>query len=153
MAWSGSKAFAATGTDWFNRTTTLDANSNTIKVTNYNNSITPDNTVASANTAYNVGQWALANEVTSTGWPAGGLTLAGVSSGFATATYTFDANDRAGGATDTMTNVYGCLVFDATSAAVTNQGYCYNYFGGANSVVAGTFTIVFNAAGIWTGAY
>ncbi len=32
---------------------------------------------------------------------------------------------------------------------VGDQGVCYNYFGGAQSVTAGTFTIVWNANGIF----
>ena len=32
---------------------------------------------------------------------------------------------------------------------VADQGICYNYFGGANSVTLGTFTIVWNASGIF----
>jgi len=31
---------------------------------------------------------------------------------------------------------------------VAKQGVCYNYFGGAQSVTAGTFTIVWNVNGV-----
>jgi hypothetical protein len=84
-------------------------------------------------------------------WPAVGRDLAGVASGFASNVYTFDANDTASAdSTTDLTNVYGCLIYDDTLAApVADQGVCFNYFGGANSVVSGTFTVVWNASGIF----
>jgi hypothetical protein len=40
-------------------------------------------------------------------------------------------------------------VYDDTIATpVANQGLCYNYFGGTQSVTGGLFTIVWNASGI-----
>jgi len=149
MAWSNSKIFSAFVTDVLNNTTAMDMNSDTINVALYGTA-TPDQTVASASSAYNTGQWVTGNELTSTGWTAGGLGLAGVASGFATNVYTFDANDKSGGATDTITACFGVLIFDNTIAApVAKQGCCYNYLGGSNSVVAGTFTVVFNVSGIF----
>ena len=51
--------------------------------------------------------------------------------------------------TTTLTNAYGCLVYsDTRTTPVADQGICFNYFGGANSVTSGTFTIVWNASGI-----
>lgn len=153
MAWSNSKIFSAYITDVLNNTTAMDANSDTMKAALYNNSITPDQTVASANTAYNAGQWANTNEVSDgTDWDAGGEPLTGVTSGFSSNVYTFDAsNTPQSGTTCTLANVYGCLVYDDTIASpVADQGMCYNYFGGVNSVTAGTFTIVWNASGIFT---
>lgn len=149
---SSSKVFIAYITDIVNNTTAMDLNTDaSIKVALFGNSGTPDNTVASALTAYNTGQWTSGNEVTATGWTANGLALAGVTSASASATYTFDANDRAGGATDTVTNAYGVLVYDDTiTTPVADQGICYNAFGGANSVTSGTFTVVWNTSGIFT---
>jgi hypothetical protein len=117
----------------------------------YNNTPTPDQTVASANTAYNVGQWASAQEQSDgTNWDAGGEPLTSVTSGFSSNVYTFDAaNTPQSGASTTLANVYGCLVYDDTIATpVANQGMSYHYFGGAQSVTAGSFTIVWNASGI-----
>lgn len=151
MAWSASKIFSAFVTDVMNNTTAMDLNADTIKAALYGTTPTPDQTVASANSAYAVAQWVVGNELTSTGWPAGGNALASVTSGFASNVYTFDAADRAGGATDTITAAFGCLVYDDTIATpVADQGICYNYFGGSNSVTSGTFTIVWNASGIFT---
>ncbi len=151
MAWSNSKIFTAWVTDIANNTTAMDNNSDTSKAALYNNSITPDQTVASANTAYNAGQWANTNEVADgTEWDAGGEPLTGVTSTFASNVYTFDAsNTPSGGSSATLAAVFGCLVLDDTIATpVAKQGLCYNYFGGTNSVTDGTFTIIWNASGI-----
>ena len=148
---SSSKWFIAFWTDAANNTAALDLNTDTIKCALYGNSGTPDNTVSAANSAYNAGQWVSGNEVTATGWTAGGLSLASVTSTSSSATYTFDAADKAGGATDTVTNAYGVLIYEDTlTTPVADQGICYLAFGGANSVTSGTFTVVFNASGIGT---
>ena len=153
MAFTASGVFTAFIRDALNNTTSHshDLDADTIKVALYGNSGTPDKTVANTLSGYNqaTSQWVTANEVTATGWTAGGLALASVTSSFSGSTYTFDAADRAGGATDTVTNCYGILVYNAT--LTTNlDGICFNYLGGANSVVSGTFTVVFNASGIFT---
>ncbi len=153
MAWSTSKVFAAFVTDAFNRTAALDLNADTFKAALYDNDITPDATVAAANTAYNAGQWtATGNEVSESGqWAAGGVALASVTSAFSSSTYTFDAADTASGSAADLANVYGCLIYDDTlTTPVADQGVCFNYFGGANSVVNGTFTVVWSASGIFT---
>jgi hypothetical protein len=62
----------------------------------------------------------------------------------------WDASDTASGATATLSNVYGVLVYDDTlTTPVADQGVCFNYLGGANSVVSGTFTVVWNANGLF----
>lgn len=147
---SSSKIFSAYVTDSLNRTNAFDMNADTIKVALFGNSGTPDQTAASASTAYNAGQWTSGNEVTATGWTAGGLSLASITSTFSSNVYTFDAADKAGGATDTVTNAYGVLVYDDTLASVVvDQGICFNAFGGANSVTSGTFTVVWSASGVF----
>jgi hypothetical protein len=64
----------------------------------------------------------------------------------------FDAADLSGGGAVTLSNAFGCLVYDDTITAgtggIADQGISFNYFGGAQSVTAGTFTIVWNASGI-----
>lgn len=148
MAWSNSKIFMAFVEDAFENTAALDLNSDTFKAALYDNDITPSQTVATANTLYNAGQWTAAgNEVTDGAeWAAGGVALTGVTSGFSSNVYTFDADNTPSGSSATLANVYGCLVYDDTTG---DQGICYNYFGGANSVTDGTFTIVWNASGIF----
>jgi hypothetical protein len=153
MAWSNSKIFRQFLADVLGNTTAMDLNSDSFKVALYDNDITPDNDVTAANSAYNVGQWASAgNEVIdATNWVAGGRTLASLSIDVSVADVVFwDAADLAGGGTVTLTNAFGCLVYDDTIATpVADQGVCYNYFGGAASVTAGTFTIAWNANGIF----
>ena len=107
--------------------------------------------VTAANTAYNAGQWASAQEVDDgTNWDAGGEPLTSVTSVHSAGVWTFDAADTSqGGASTTLASVFGCLVYDDTiTTPVADQGACYNYFGGTQSVTAGTFTIVWNASGI-----
>lgn len=152
MAWSASKVFRQFLADIVDNTTAIDLGSGSFKAALYNNSITPDQNVTAALSAYNTGQWALANEVSETGqWAAGGVALAGLAVNAGTAGVVFwDANDVVSGTAADLTNATGCLVYENVIATpVANQGVCYNYFGGPNSVVNGTFTIIWNALGIW----
>jgi hypothetical protein len=152
MAWSNSKVFRAFLADAVDNTTALDLGADTCRVALYNTSITPDQNVTSANSAYNVGQWATANEISqAVQWPTAGVALTGQTVNSATSGVVFfDANDTASGSAATLTAVFGCLVYDDTlTTPVADQGICYNYFGGTNSVTSGTFTVVWNANGIW----
>lgn len=152
MAWSNSKIFMALFEDLLENTTAMDLDSDTHKIALFNNSITPDQTVTSANSAYNAGQWATAQEVFEAGqWAQGGVALTGVASSRSSNVYTFDAADTASGSAADLASVYGGEVYDDTIAApVADQGICFLYFGGSNSVVNGTFTVVYNATGIFT---
>jgi len=155
MAWSASAifreflvgpCFQSSGTSW----TGLD--SDTVNVSLHNNSITPDKDAAVGSTGFNTGVWTTTNEVTdATNWVSGGRALASKtfttpSSGVAM----FDAADLAGGGNVTLASVFGCLVYDNTisGGTVAKQGACFNYFGGSQSVTAGTFTIIWSASGI-----
>jgi len=115
--------------------------------------ITPDRNAAVGSTGYNTGQWITANEKTgSSEWVAGGRTLASKTNVASAGTITLDAADLTGSASITMSSVEGCLIYDDTITAVTvaDQGMCFLWFGGSQSVTAGTFSVVFNAAGIVT---
>ena len=153
MAWSASKVFSAYITDIINNTTAMDLNTDaSLKVALYDNDITPDQTVTSANTAYNVGQWVTTGNEVSDGaeWAVGGVALTSPTSVFATNVYTFDAANTASGTSATLIAVFGCLVYDDTiTTPVADQGICYNYFGGTNSVTDGTFTVIWNTSGIF----
>lgn len=151
MGWSASKVFSAFITDALNNTAALDLNSDTLKAALFDNSITPSQTVASASSAYGAGVWGGGGVSDSPSWPAVGRDLASIASGFSSNVFTFDAADTVSAdATTDLASVYGCLVYDDTLAApVADQGVCFNYFGGSNSVVNGTFTIVWNASGIF----
>jgi len=153
MAWSASKIFSALITDVLNNTTAIDLNTDaSLKVALYDNDITPDQTVTSANTAYNVGQWVTTGNEVSDGaeWAVGGVALTSPTSVFVTNVYTFDAANTASGTSATLLTVFGCLVYDDTIATpVADQGLCYNYFGGTQSVTDGTFTVIWHANGIF----
>lgn len=126
-----------------------------LKVSLYGNTGTPDNTAAYGLTGYNAATsaWVSSNTVNDTNWPAAGVALSGQVGSVSSNVFKFDATDTPGGGNVTLANVYGCLVYDDTIAAtntVADQGICYNYFGAAQSVTSGTFTIVWNASGIFT---
>ena len=152
MAWANSKIFSAHLTDALNKAKGWNLGSDQLEVALFDNTITPSQTVTSANSAYAAGVWASGGVSDATGWPALGRPLVSETSTFTTNVYTLDAADTvSANAVTTLTNAFGCLVYDHTTtspAGVTDQGICFNYFGGANSVVAGTFTVVWNASGI-----
>jgi hypothetical protein len=154
MAWSNSKIFRPFIADVLDNTTAIDLGSDVPKAALFNNSITPSQDVTSALSAYNAAtsQWLTANEVTdATNWVAGGRALGSTSLNSGSAGIVFyDAADTAGGGTLTLANAYGALVYDDTiTTPVADQGICFNYFGGAQSVTGGTFTIVWHANGIF----
>ena len=152
MAWNGSKVFVRTIFDMLDNAAAFDLGTggDIPKVALYNNTITPDATAPSASTAYNVGQWATAQEVFQAGqWAQAGVALSGSTLTVSGSTVTYDANDTASGSAATLSNATGALVYDDTlTTPVADQGICYNYFGGPNSVTNGSFTVVWNAAGI-----
>ncbi len=154
MAWSNSKISRQMLTDFFVRTSgfAMDLDGDAFKAVLYNNSITPDNDVSAANFAYNAGQWANSNEVADgSEWTAGGVAIGSAALNSSTADLVFfDGNDVASGSSATLANVYGTLVIDDTvTTPVADQGLSYNYFGGANSITDGLFTVVWHANGIW----
>jgi hypothetical protein len=151
VAWTNSKIFSAFPTDSFNNTEAFNIDSDNIKAALFDNTITPSQTVASASTAYGAGVWASGGVLDASGWPAVGRQLLTVASTFSTNVYTFDAADTvSANNTTTLVNAYGCLIYDDTmTTPVADQGMSFNYFGGANSVTSGTFTIVWNGSGIF----
>lgn len=163
MAWTateGSHVFRAWVVDAMlknNATGYTGLESDSIKCALFGNVGTPDRNVAANLTGYNTGQWTTAtHEISATGWAAGGLVLAGQAVNDATAnTFYFDATDRASTATTTLANVYGCMNYNdvITAGTVAKQGISFHFFGGAQSVTAGTFTIIWAAptAAIFSG--
>lgn len=129
----------------------------TVKTALYGNTGTPDKDATLVTTGYNsaTSQWVVANEITdATNWVAGGRALASKTlTTPATGVFMFDAADLAGGGNVTLTAVFGCLNYDDTitvgTGGIAKQGVCYNYFGGSQSVTAGTFTIVWHANGVF----
>jgi hypothetical protein len=148
MAWSTSKVFAFAALQALKATVNL--NSDSYKVALYGNTGTPDNTVSTAVlTEYNgaASQWVVANECGNSGtYAAGGSAVAPISLTQTTNVVTFTSSGSPSWTGATLT-AYGCLVYDTT---VSNEGLCFNYFGGAQSVTAGTFSIAWNGSGIAT---
>lgn len=126
----------------------------TLKAALFNNSVTPDKDAVVGSTGYNTGTWVVANEVDDgTNWDAGGEPVTGGAiTDQGSGIVQFDATDTPqGGASTTLADVHGCLVYDDTITAgtVADQGVSYHYFGGAQSVTGGTFTIVWHANGLF----
>jgi hypothetical protein len=154
MAWSVSRVFQ----EWISQmyqvsgTGYTGVDSDTINFALFNNTVTPDATAAVGSTGYNTGTWVVGNEVTdATNWVAGGRALAGKTFTIPTAgTFMFDATDLSGGGNMTVANVHGGLAYDNTITAgtVAKQGLSFHYFGGAQQVTAGTFTVIFHANGL-----
>jgi len=154
MAWADSRVFRRHIENMVNNDIAYDWVADTVKAALYGTTITPDNDVATdALTQYNgaASQWVTGGEIIDssgggTDWPAGGVALASKTTLVAVADkVTLDAADTASGATADIAAAFGCLVYDTTTAS---NGFCYNYFGGTNSVTNGTFTIVWNANGV-----
>lgn len=88
------------------------------------------------------------NEVSGTGYTAGGTTVAGVASGVASGFYTFDANDFSW-TTATFT-ARGDVVYDSTPGSTSTNWLLFaRTYGSDFSVTAGTFTTQQNASGLW----
>lgn len=163
MAWSASALFreflenpgirGITGATAPSGNSASGITADTIKVSLFDSTRTPDQGVANASAGYGVGVWA-AGGVSHANWPATGQTLVNdaFTSTDATTFIMYDADDLAGAGTLTLADVNGCLVYDDTTTAgstLADQGVCYNWFGGAQSVTAGTFTIVWHANGVF----
>lgn len=161
MAWSASAMFREWPVMMLSDSATgyTGLDSDTVKVALYDNDITPDKDATVDNTGYNDtgSQWVSSgNEVTdsdgSSDWSAGGIALSGKAvSTPSSGVIMFDASDTTHSNTVTLTNAYGCLVYDdsITAGTVADQGVSYHYFGGAQSVTTGTFTIVWHANGLF----
>lgn len=151
MAWSASKIFMSFLEDSFEDTAAFNLDADALKAALFDNSITPSQTVASASAAYGAGVWASGGIVDTgasapAGWPAVGRPLASVTTGFSSNVYTFTAaNTASANSTTTLAATYGALCYNDTLAApVADQAFCYNYFGGAQQVTNGSFTIVWD---------
>lgn len=147
MAWTASKIFTAFQLDVVANTAAFDlagAGLDTFKNALFDNSITPSQTVSSAASAFGGGVWASGEAFQAGQWATGGVALtspaATIPSG---STIAFDAADTSSGAAATLT-AYGCLIYDDTLATpVADQGVCYLYLGGQQTVTGGQLTVVY----------
>lgn len=158
MAWSTSAVFRQTINDVLSNVAAFDlsgASVDTFKNALFDNDITPDNDVTAANSAFGADQWVSSgNEVFEAGqWATGGVALTSPAITNAAADVVmWDAADTASGSAADLANAYGCLIYDDTLATpVADQGVCFLYLGGANSVVNGTLTVVYHANGLFRG--
>lgn len=153
MAWSASKVFPSFIENALANAVAFDLSGtgiDTFKVALYTSSVTPDNTVSLANSAYNAGVWGTANEVyDGTEWDQAGEPLTGAALSTTSATVKWDGTDTPSGGSSFTTSsaAHGCLVYDDT---LSDYGICFNYFGGPASVTDGTLTIVWSSNGIFT---
>lgn len=111
------------------------------KVAMFTNSITPN---FDTDTAYGAAPYN-ANEVSGTGYSAGGTSLTTPTLTVSSGTLVYDADD-ASWSTSTITNARCALVYLNVGAA--KQCWVLVNFGADYSTTAGTFTIVWNASGI-----
>ena len=132
MTWSASKIFTAFIENALENDVAFNLDTDTFKVALFNDTPTPDQTVALANTAFGAGVWASNEVFDGAEWATGGQALDSLTSAFTTNVYKWDAADEvSAGTSATLANVYGCLVYDSS---LSSYGICYLYFGGANSV-------------------
>ena len=156
MAWSGSAIFqqamvnpialgagATTGFPTTYGSTGLLGD--TVNCALYPATITPDKTAVVAQTGYNSAssQWLASNEITGTGYTAGGSALASKTWALDTGSSSICFHAANVSWTTATITASGCLIYDATITAgtVAKQGMCFNSFGGSQSVTGGTFTI------------
>lgn len=125
---------------------------NTVNVALYGT--TPDSVAARDDTyAHNTyaavgGQWIAGNESTGTGYTAGGSALPATKSiteAAGTVTAKTTTATLVWTISGTLSATFGCLVYDNTST--TKFAYCWNYFGGSQTVTGGTFTINWASSG------
>ena len=108
---------------------------NTYKMALYTSTATNDKTT----TAYSA-----TNEVTGTGYVAGGTTMAGFTVSISTDTAYIDWTTDPSWTTATITAA-SCLIYNSS---VANQALCVIDFGGNFTATAGTFTVQLPAPGL-----
>lgn len=152
MAWSASGFFRQTMADNLNNIVVLNLDLETHKVALFGNSVTPDYDAAASAAKYGTGgTWTTANEVSGTGYTAGGALLTSTTvTTPSTGVVMWDAADTAW-TSSTISGIYGCLVYaDAMTTPVADQGILAVYFGGTSfAVTSGTFTIQWAANGLY----
>jgi hypothetical protein len=151
---NGNAAGSSSTGPFYGASSTNSFSGDTVNVALFNNSVTTA-TALSDTLAHNTylgsgGQWVTGNEVTATGYSAGGVAVSSKTETFSSNVITFTSSATpswtitSGGIT-----AYGGLVYDNTISA-GKYVYCWNYFGGAATIPsAGTFTINWNASGIF----
>lgn len=128
----------------------LDLDAETHKCAMFTNSLTP-NFAGNGDTSFSSAPYTT-NQVSGTGYTAGGNTLTTTTwSDVGNAgTLVFDAADVTW-TTSTITNARCAVIYaDAQTTPVAKPVFCLVNFGADYSTTAGTFTIQWNASGIFT---
>jgi hypothetical protein len=156
MAVTASGLFTATWQDILDATQlAIDLSLTTHKLALFSNSITPDFDASAANAAYGAGQYA-SNEVSGTGWAAGGIALSALAAGGTSAapsltvssgSLVYDMTD-ASVATTTLTSARCALLY--ADALAGNNAIVLINFGADYSTSAGTFGITWAAGGVFS---
>lgn len=123
--------------------TAVDWLADTLKHALFTNTITPN---FGTDTAYGVSPYN-ANEV---GTPAGGVAVASDTISLSTNTLVYDGADTAWASQTFSGAVCGLLYDDTITTPVADPALLLNYFGGAYGPTSGVFTLLHNAAGIFT---
>lgn len=132
--------YGATLRDALTNVIALDPGLETYKVAMYTNTLTP-------NFDADPSSYSSTNEVSGTGYSAGGNALTSTTVAIASGILTYDAADSSW-TTSTITNARGAIVYADPLTPKANL-VAVN-FGADYSTVAGTFTIQWNASGIAT---
>lgn len=92
-----------------------------------------------------------ANEVSGTGYTAGGITLSSISVSISGGVWSFTSTTNPSWTGATLSNIGFAVVYDSTpGTAATDPLIGYINFGGAQAVSGGTFTVTWNGSGIGT---
>lgn len=147
MVAPNSGLFVPTFLDVFDTTQlAIDLDLDTHKVALYTNSLT--GTDLTVDTAYGVAPWN-ANEIPNgSGYTTGGELLTGTTYTHVSAGVTKFSATNTPWVSSTFSGVRGCLIY--ADALVGNNAIMFVNFGADYAVTAGTFTIQWNASGIFT---
>ena len=144
MAVAGSGLFVVNFIDVLDATQlAIDLSLSTNKWALFTNTITPNYTT---DTAYGVAPYN-ANEISGTGYTAGGAVTASPTLTGSAGIVTYDQADTSW-TTSTITNARCALLY--ADALVGNNAICLVDFAADYSTSAGTFTIQWNASGVFT---
>jgi hypothetical protein len=139
VAFTSSGLYVATHRDALKNAIALDLTAATHKVAMYTNTLTP-------NFDADPSSYSATNEVSGTGYTAGGTTVSSPTLTGSSGSLTFDAAD-ASWSSSTISSARGAIVYaDALSPKANIVAIT---FGGDYSTVSGTFTIQWSASGIY----
>lgn len=146
MAFPASGLFVASMVDVLDATQlAIDFDADTHKVALFTNSVVSPDLVV--DTSYAVSPWN-ANEVSGTGYTAAGALLTGTTYLAGAAGLTTWAATNTAWTTSTFSSVRGCMIH--ADSLAPKRGIIAVTFGADYAVTAGTFTIQWNASGIFT---